>query len=74
MWLKGQAAECYQGIYHHVLLSDEFIVDLLGGYRLVHSSNSHLKAYSSDRSVNQWTPKIMKLYYPEATAVACRLA
>ena len=24
---RGQAAGCYPGIYHHVLLSDQFIVD-----------------------------------------------
>lgn len=65
MWLKGQAAECYPGIYHHVLLSDESIVDLQRGYRLVHSSNSHLKACFSDRfkmasqSVDSWNHEMI---------------
>lgn len=42
--LKGQAAECYPGIYHHVLSSDEFIVDLQEVYRLVHSGKWSLES------------------------------
>lgn len=71
MWMKGQAAECYPGIYHHVLLCDQFIVDLQRGYRLVHSRNKSVIGLKWHR--NRRTPKFTKLYYPQATALVIQM-
>lgn len=55
VWTKGHGVECYPGIYHHVLLFDEFIVDSQRGYRLVHRSNKSvigLKWHHDQRAPN----------------------